>query len=150
MRRYTTVAQSSAVGSKGDAFASTVVTDELLIPPPDHGDNTAPSGTSAAVELLARLYATTDNVEYRLAAARAFAHLSGAVRQYPMMWASATVAVNRYPFLVSTGITAAYGEGERRRRTDDTQQRRSDCHRRCCLWWLSASRGAIATLASSV
>jgi uncharacterized protein YyaL (SSP411 family) len=88
--------------SKGDAFASTVATDELLISPPDHGDNTAPSGTSAAVELLARLYATTDNVEYRHAAARAVAHLSGDVRQYPTMWASAIVVVNRYPFLVST------------------------------------------------
>jgi len=88
--------------SKGDAFASTVATDELLIPPPDHGDNTAPSGTSAAVELLARLYATTDNVEYRHAAARAVVHLSGDVRQYPTMWATAIVAVNRYPFLVST------------------------------------------------
>ena len=88
--------------SKGDAFASTVATDQLLIPPPEHGDNTAPSGTSAAVELLARLYTTTSNVEYRNAAARAVGQLSGDVQKYPTMWASAIVAVNRYPFLVST------------------------------------------------
>ena len=84
---------------KGDAFVTTVAANELLIPPPDYGDQTGPSGTSAAVELLSRLYATTANPEYRNAAARTIAHLSDDVQSYPTMWPSAIVAVNRYPVL---------------------------------------------------
>ena len=83
--------------SAGDALATTVAANDLLLPPPEYGDSTAPSGTSAAVELLLRLYATTRNPEFGFAASRALAHLSTDMRQSPTRWPHAIVAASRYP-----------------------------------------------------
>jgi uncharacterized protein YyaL (SSP411 family) len=92
--------------SAGDTLATTVAAKELLIPPPEYGDSTQPSGTSAAVELLSRLYATTGSPEFGFAASRALARLSTELRQAPERWPDAIVAANRYP-LASRGEASA-------------------------------------------
>jgi uncharacterized protein YyaL (SSP411 family) len=83
--------------SAGDTLATTVAAKDLLIPPPEYGDSTEPSGTSAAIELLSRLYAATGNPEFGFAVARALAHLSSELRQSPERWPNAVVAASRYP-----------------------------------------------------
>jgi uncharacterized protein YyaL (SSP411 family) len=81
----------------GDALATTVAAKDLLLPPPEYGDSTEPSGTSAAIELLSRLYATTGEPEFGFAASRAIAHLGVELRQSPERWPIAVVAASRYP-----------------------------------------------------
>jgi hypothetical protein len=93
--------------SAGDTLATTVAAKDLLIPPPEYGDSTAPSGTSAAIELLSRLYAATGNPEFGFAASRALAHLSRELRESPERWPNAIVAVNRYPVASSAAGSAS-------------------------------------------
>jgi len=86
---------------KGEALVTSLAAGELLIPAVDDGDNTAPSGTSAAIELLARLHKATGKREYADAALRLVTRLSGALEEYPSQWPSAVAALNRYPLAVS-------------------------------------------------
>lgn len=67
-----------------------------------------PSGTSMAIELLLRLQGTTGEARYLDAAANAVRRLSGQFQNHPESWASAVIALNRYP-LPSTreNVTAA-------------------------------------------
>jgi uncharacterized protein len=80
----------------GDTLATSVAARDLLIPPLDDGDHTAPSGTSAAIELLARMHKATGKQDYADAALRFVARLSGTLRQAPSQWPSAVAALNRY------------------------------------------------------
>ena len=83
--------------SKAGALATTVAASDQLIPLQDDGDNTAPSGTSAALELLVRLYGATGKQEYAQSALQILSRLSGSIREKPTLWPSAVAAVNRYP-----------------------------------------------------
>ncbi len=94
--------------SSGDALATTVAAKDLLIPPPEFGDSTQPSGTSAAIELFSRLYAATGRPEFGLAASRALAHLGPELRQSPDRWPSAVVTATRYS-LQKTYVSGANG-----------------------------------------
>ena len=85
--------------AQGDALGTTVAAKELPLAPAEQGDNTTPSGTSAAVQLLSGLRVATADPEFGYAAARALAPLSGQVQKYPLLWASAIAAANRYPLL---------------------------------------------------
>ena len=83
--------------AQGDTLAISVAASDLMIPPVDDGDHAAPSGSSAAIELLARMYAATGDQEYADAALRVVSHLSRMIQQNPSLWPSAVAAVNLYP-----------------------------------------------------
>ncbi len=83
-------------------LATTVAANDLLIPLTDDGDSTTPSGTSAALELLARLYQMTGKKEYAQSALQILSGVSGSIGQSPGVWSSAVAAVNRYPVPVAT------------------------------------------------
>lgn len=87
---------------QGDTLATSVAAADLLIPPLDDGDNAVPTGTSAAIELLARMHKATGKQEYADAALRVVARLSGTLQTYPSQWPSAIAALNRYPLPVSS------------------------------------------------
>jgi hypothetical protein len=77
--------------------ATTAPATDLLIEPKDDGDNTMPSGISAAVELFARLSAITGQATYANAVRRAVSSLGSTLRDHPQGWANTVVAVTRYP-----------------------------------------------------
>lgn len=80
------------------SFAISAEEQQLLIPVLDEGDSEAPSGTSAAIELLLRLASRPEaDPRYGRAAQRALEHLSGTVQRFPTVWASTIAAVNVYP-----------------------------------------------------
>jgi uncharacterized protein YyaL (SSP411 family) len=77
------------------SFAMTGDPRELLVPVTDEGDGDVPSGTSAAIDLLLQLAATSSaDRQFAPAATRAVNHLSAALQQYPAEWASAVTALN--------------------------------------------------------
>ena len=78
-------------------LATTIPAADLVILPQDDGDNTMPSGTSATVELLARLQAATGKPDYAEVVYRIVSGLASTVRDHPQVWASTVVALNRYP-----------------------------------------------------
>jgi len=78
-------------------LATTIAAADLVILPQDDGDNTMPSGTSATVELLARLQAATGKPDYAEVVYRIVSGLASTVRDHPQVWASTVVALNRYP-----------------------------------------------------
>jgi uncharacterized protein YyaL (SSP411 family) len=78
-------------------LATTEPATDLLIEPADDGDSTMPSGTSAAVELFARLHAATGQTTYATAVRRILSNVGSTNRDHPQVWASAVVALNRYP-----------------------------------------------------
>jgi uncharacterized protein len=103
--------------STAGALTTTVASSDLLIPLQDDGDNTAPSGTSAALELLARLYEVTGKEEYARAGVQILSRLSGSIGQNPALWPSAVAAINRHP--LPAGM-----EAERRNaQVGDSEQR---------------------------
>ncbi|MBI3530527.1 MAG: thioredoxin domain-containing protein [Betaproteobacteria bacterium] len=85
---------------QGDTLTTSMAASDLLIPPLDDGDHTAPTGTSAAIELLVRMHRVTRNQEYADAALRVVTRLSGMLQEYPSQWPSAVAALNRYPLPV--------------------------------------------------
>ena len=78
-------------------LATTIPAADLVILAQDDGDNTMPSGTSATVELLARLQAATGQPDYADVMQRIVSGLASTVRDHPQVWASTLVALNRYP-----------------------------------------------------
>jgi hypothetical protein len=56
-----------------------------------------PSGTSAAVELFARLSAATGQAKYASALRRILSNAGATIRDHPQVWASTVVALNSYP-----------------------------------------------------
>lgn len=88
--------------SQGDTLITSVAAKDLPIPPLDDGDNAAPTGTSAAIELLARMHQVTGKRNYADAALRIVKPLSGMLQQNPGQWPSAVAALNRYPLPLST------------------------------------------------
>src|SRR5207302_7619382 len=78
-------------------LATTIPAADLVILPQDDGDNTMPSGTSATVELLARLQAATGKPDYADVVQRIVSGLASTVRDHPQVWASTLVALNRHP-----------------------------------------------------
>jgi hypothetical protein len=82
---------------QGDTLSTSVSAGDLVIPPLDDGDYATPTGTSAAIELLARMHGETGGQGYADAAQRIVAHLSGTLERYPSLWPSAVAALNRYP-----------------------------------------------------
>jgi len=82
-------------------LATTIAAADLVILPQDDGDNTMPSGTSATVELLARLQAATGKPDYADVCNVSLSGLASTVRDHPQVWASTVVALNRYPVLES-------------------------------------------------
>ncbi|MFL6579423.1 MAG: thioredoxin domain-containing protein [Burkholderiales bacterium] len=90
--------------SQGDTLVTSVAAKALPIPPLDDGDNAAPTGTSAAIELLARLYKVTGDRRYADSALRIVTALSPMLQEHPGQWPSAVAALNRYPLpLADTG-----------------------------------------------
>jgi hypothetical protein len=87
--------------SQGDTLVTSVAAKDLPIPPLDDGDNAAPSGTSAAIELLARMHKVTGKQNYADAALRIVTPLSSMLQQNPGQWPSAVAALNRYPLPLS-------------------------------------------------
>jgi uncharacterized protein len=87
--------------SKGGALVTTVATSGLLFALADDGDSTMPSGSSAALELLARLHKITGKAKYANSARQIMASLSGSVDQSPGLWSSAVATVNRHPQLAA-------------------------------------------------
>ena len=83
--------------SQGDTLITSVAAKDLPIPPLDDGDNAAPTGTSAAIELLARLHEVTGESTYADAALRVVMSLSTVLQDNPGHWPSAVAALNRYP-----------------------------------------------------
>ncbi|HUF21276.1 MAG TPA: protein-disulfide reductase DsbD domain-containing protein [Burkholderiales bacterium] len=80
------------------SFAMSTDKKSLLIALTDEGDSEAPSGTSAAIELLLKLAAVSgSDPRYRLAARRAADHMSGALQQYPAVWVTTVASLNAYP-----------------------------------------------------
>ncbi|AYH42177.1 thioredoxin domain-containing protein [Azoarcus sp. DN11] len=80
-----------------DGLATTQSGDDLLLPPPQYGDHAAPSGPSAALELLARLHIATGKAVYADAAESIVVHLGAALTGQPGQWPSAIAAMTRYP-----------------------------------------------------
>jgi uncharacterized protein YyaL (SSP411 family) len=78
-------------------LATTIAAADLVILPQDDGDNTMPSGTSATVELLARLQAATGKRDDANAMRLVMSSLGSTVQDHPQVWASAVVALNLYP-----------------------------------------------------
>jgi uncharacterized protein YyaL (SSP411 family) len=78
-------------------LATTEPAPDLLIEPADDGDSTMPSGTSAAVELCARLHAATGQTTYATAVRRILSNVGSTILDHPQVWGSAVVALNRYP-----------------------------------------------------
>jgi hypothetical protein len=91
-----------------------VAAEDLLIAPVDDGDNTAPTGTSAAIELLARMHRLTGKQEYAGALARVVARLSTTLQNSPGQWPSAVVALNRFPLPVQVARKANETSHEQR------------------------------------
>jgi uncharacterized protein YyaL (SSP411 family) len=81
---------------RNGTLATTGPATDLLIEPKDDGDSTMPSGTSAAVELFARLNAATGQATYATAVRRILSNVGSTIRDHPQVWASAIVALNRY------------------------------------------------------
>ena len=88
--------------SQGDTLITSEAAKDLPIPPLDDGDNAAPSGTSAAIELLARMHKVTGKQNYANAALRIVAPLGSRLQQNPGQWPSAVAALSRYPLPLST------------------------------------------------
>ena len=83
--------------SQGDTLITSEAAKDLPIPPLDDGDNAAPSGTSAAIELLARMHKVTGKQHYANAALRIVAPLSNMLQQNPDQWPGTVTALNRFP-----------------------------------------------------
>lgn len=81
----------------GTLLASTSGKD-LLIAPIDDGDNTQPSGTSAAVELLLRLSGAAAKPEYADTAAKIARRFGTQLESAPGAWSSMLVALNASKF----------------------------------------------------
>jgi uncharacterized protein YyaL (SSP411 family) len=64
-------------------LATTIAAADLVILPQDDGDNIMPSGTSATVELLARLQAATGKPDYADVVQRIVSGLASTVRDHP-------------------------------------------------------------------
>ena len=107
--------------SKAGTLSTTVAANDLLIPLTDDGDSTTPSGTSAALELLARLYEITGKKEYAQSALQILSGVSGSIGQSPGVWSSAVAAVNRHPLPVSTTADRQAETRERDRATGTAQ-----------------------------
>ena len=88
-------------------LATTTAEKDLLIIPPDDGDNVVPSGTSAAVDLLLRLSALPGESRYAFAASRVVNHLSGQLQQHPLVWPIMIAVVNVNKFNPGTAATEA-------------------------------------------
>ncbi len=88
--------------SRAGTLSTTAATSDLLIPLADDGDSTTPSGTAAALELLARLYETTGKKEYAHSALQILSGVSGSIGASPGLWSSAVAAINRHPVPVGT------------------------------------------------
>ena len=86
---------------QGDTLITSEAAKDLPIPPLDDGDNAAPSGTSAAIELLARMHQVTGKQSYANAALRIVAPLSNRLQQNPGQWPGAVAALSRYPLPLS-------------------------------------------------
>ena len=107
--------------SKAGTLSTTVATNDLLIPLADDGDSTTPSGTSAALELLARLYEITGKKEYAQSALQILSGVSGSIGQSPGVWSSAVAAVNRHALPVGTTAERQAETSERDRATRTAQ-----------------------------
>jgi uncharacterized protein YyaL (SSP411 family) len=83
--------------SQGGTLITSVAANDLPIPPLDDGDSAAPGGTSAAIELLARMHKVTGKRTYADAALRIVTPLGGMLQQNPGQWPTAIAALNRYP-----------------------------------------------------
>jgi uncharacterized protein YyaL (SSP411 family) len=75
-------------------FVPTRVSSDLLIEPKDHGDDSMPSGTSAAVELFTRLSTLTGDANYADSVRRTVLHLSAPLQRHPERWATTVIALN--------------------------------------------------------
>lgn len=91
---------------RGGVLVATTATD-LVVVPQDEGDSTAPSGTSAALDLLLRLAARNGRQDHTDGAARVLAQMSGGLRQQPEMWPSALAALARHPLPTPAGRASA-------------------------------------------
>ena len=82
----------------------------LPIPMEDTEDDVYPSGTSAAVDLLLRLGATTKDERYTVAASRALRYLSSQLHEHPESWPAAVTAANLHPLQAETRLASNAGK----------------------------------------
>jgi hypothetical protein len=90
--------------SADGGLASAPAGPDLVIAPLDSGDNIVPSGTSATIDLLLRLAASSGDTRYAAEAARIVTHMSGRFAAHPDNWAAAVVAVNRNQAVLDRGL----------------------------------------------
>jgi uncharacterized protein YyaL (SSP411 family) len=88
--------------ARGGAYVTALAASDLPIQPQEDGDNTLPSGTSAAIELLLRLHAATGKSEYAAAGSTMIARVASILEQAPGLWPTAVAAINRYPLPAPT------------------------------------------------
>jgi uncharacterized protein YyaL (SSP411 family) len=79
---------------RNGTFTPTRASSDLLMEPKDDGDDSMPSGTSAAVELFTRLSTLTGDTGYADTVRRTVLHLSASLQRHPELWATTIVAVN--------------------------------------------------------
>ena len=120
--------------AKGGTLVTTVATGELLVALADDGDSTTPSGSAAALELLARLHEVTRKPQYARSARQVLAALSGSLDQSPGVWSSAVATVNRHPLPAEeTAASPPRRASSARRRgplsTADVVHARGEAHR---------------------
>jgi len=80
----------------------TAATSDLPVALEDEGDNAMPCGTSAALELLARLREATGDSKYERAARQVLRTVAGSIDRSPGLWSSAVGSVSRYPLLAES------------------------------------------------
>jgi uncharacterized protein YyaL (SSP411 family) len=76
------------------ALAMTTAEANMLISMESTGDSVYPSGTSAAIDLLLRLSASSEDGRHAAAAGKILRHYSAPLDNNPQNWATAVVAVN--------------------------------------------------------
>ena len=76
----------------------------------DTEDDVYPSGTSAAVDLLLRLGATTKDERYTVATSQALRYLSSQLHEHPESWPAAVTAAILHPLQAETRLASNAGK----------------------------------------
>lgn len=85
----------------GGRLATTTAEEDLLMAPPEDGDNVYPSGSSAAVDLLLRLARSTGAARYADAARQTVDRLGHRLEGTPESWPALVLALNENDFMPS-------------------------------------------------
>jgi len=86
-------------------LATTTAEDQLLMTPPEDGDNVYPCGSSAAVDLLLRLARSTGTARYADAARQVLDRLAHRLEGTPESWTALVLALNENDFRPSASAS---------------------------------------------